>query len=275
MGLGGKGMPNLQVKDVSLFYEVSGQGAETVAFLNGVAMSTERWAAQTPFFSKNYHVLLHDFRGQGRSTLVSEGITFETHARDMAMLLDALGIDRLHIVGVSYGAEVGMYFALMYPERVKSLTLGTAVSESDPFLKAMIESWIESVRTYNGKLFFKVMAPTVYSKSFYATHKKWLDDYAELFGARVTREWMDAFAELCRNFLALDVTDRLGEIRVPTLVISADEDILKPPSYGRIIHERIPGSRFAIVQGAGHALFLEKADEFNHLVSEFVQSSSI
>ena len=126
-------MPNLQVKDVSLFYEVSGQGAETVAFLNGVAMSTERWAAQTPFFSKNYHVLLHDFRGQGRSTLVSEGITFETHARDMAMLLDTLGIHGLHIVGVSYGAEVGMYFALMYPERVKSLTLGTAVSESDPF----------------------------------------------------------------------------------------------------------------------------------------------
>ena len=106
-------------------------------------MSTERWAAQAPFFGENHRVLLHDFRGQGKSTLLSEGITFETHARDMAMLLDALGIDRLHIVGVSYGAEVGMYFALMYPERVKSLTLGTAVSESDPFLKAMIESSVK------------------------------------------------------------------------------------------------------------------------------------
>lgn len=273
--LGGKGMPNMQVEDVSLFYEISGHGAETVAFLNGVAMSTERWAAQTPFFSENYRVLLHDFRGQGRSTLVSEGITFETHARDMAALVDTLGIDRLHIVGVSYGAEVGMYFALMYPERVKSLTLGTAVSESDPFLKAMIESWIEAARTYNGKLFFKVMAPAVYSKSFYATHKKWLDDYAELFGARVTREWMDAFAELCRNFLTLDMTDKLSEIRVPTLVISAAEDILKPPNYGQIIHEMILGSRFVVVQSAGHALFLEKADEFNHLVSDFVQNNSM
>ena len=189
-------MPSLQVKDVSLFYEISGHGAETVAFLNGVAMSTERWAAQTPFFAENHRVLLHDFRGQGKSTLVSEGITFETHARDMAELLDRLGIDRLHIVGVSYGAEVGMYFALMYPERVKSLTLGTAVSESDPLLKAMIESWIEAAKTYNGTLFFKVMAPTVYSKSFYATHKKWLDDYAQLFGKTVTSQWMNAFAEL-------------------------------------------------------------------------------
>ncbi|MGI6132102.1 MAG: alpha/beta fold hydrolase [Bacillota bacterium] len=265
-------MPNLAINDISLFYDVKGDGDDTVAFLNGVAMSTERWAAQTPFFSENYRVLLHDFRGQGKSTLVSEGITFETHVRDMAALLDALGIDRLHIVGVSYGAEVGMYFALMYPERVKSLILGTAVSESDPLLKAMIESWIEAAETCNGRLFFKVMAPTVYSKSFYATHKKWLDDYAELFGKRVTVEWMDAFAELCRNFLTLDVTDRLSEIRLPTLVISAAEDILKPPGYGQIIHQRIPGSRFVVAQGAGHALFFEKADEFNHLVLDFIQS---
>lgn len=164
-----------------------------------------------------------------------------------------------------------MYFALMYPERVKSLTLGTPVSESDPLLKAMIEAWIEAAGTYDGKLFFKVMAPTVYSRSFYATRKKWLDDYAELFGTRVTREWMDAFAQLCRNFLTLDVTDRLPEIRVPTLVISAAEDILKPPSYGQIIHDQIPCSKFVVAEGAGHALFLEKADEFNRLVSDFIR----
>ncbi len=94
-------MPKLEINDVSLFYDLKGDGDETVAFLNGVAMSTEGWAAQTQFFSENYRVLLHDFRGQGKSTLVSEGITFAMHARDMAALLDSLGIDRLHIVGVS------------------------------------------------------------------------------------------------------------------------------------------------------------------------------
>jgi len=71
------------------------------------------------------------------------------------------------------------------------------------------------------------------------------------------------------------VTDRLSGIRVPTLVISAAEDILKPPSYGQIIHEMILGSRFVVVPGAGHALFLEKAGEFNHLVSDFIQSNSM
>ena len=92
------------------------------------------------------------------------------------------------------------------------------------------------------------MAPAVYSRSFYSTRKKWLDDYAKLFGTKVTREWMDAFAELCRNFLTLDVTDRLSGIRVPTLVISVAEDILKPPSYGQILH---------------------------HLVSDLIQSQSV
>jgi 3-oxoadipate enol-lactonase len=82
---------------------------------------------------------------------------------------------------------------------------------------------------------------------------------------------MDAFAQLCRNFLTLNVTDRLPGIRVPTLVISAAEDILKPPSYGQIIHDQIPCSKFVVAEGAGHALFLEKADEFNRLVSDFIR----
>ena len=97
-------------------------------------------------------------------------------------------------------------------------------------------------RSNDGKLFFKVMAPAVYSRSFYSTRKKWLDDYAKLFGTKVTREWMDAFAELCRNFLTLDVTDRLSGIRVPTLMISAAEDRLKPPAMDifSTIWSRIP-----------------------------------
>jgi 3-oxoadipate enol-lactonase len=143
----------------------------------------------------------------------------------------------------------------------------------ESLLKAIIESWIEAAKTHNGKLFFKVMATTVYSKSFYAIRKDWLDEYAELFGRRVVPEWMDAFAELCRNFLTLDITNRLPEIQAPTLVVSAAEDILKPPAYGQIIHERILRSKFVVAQGAGHALFLEKPDDFNQLVSDFIQSA--
>lgn len=265
-------MPVIQLNGASLYYERVGEGLATIAFLNGVAMSTGHWAAQTSYFARTHRVLLHDFRGQGQSSLSPEGIRFETHADDFRALLDHLGITRAHVVGVSYGAEVGMHFALKYPGRVQSLTLGTAVSESKPLLKAMIESWIAAAETGDGVLFFKVMAPMVYSNAFYQIRREWLDERAKMFGRAVSPEWFRAFIALCRNFLTLEVTEKLHAIDLPTLVVSAGEDILKPPSYGRRIEQCIPGSIYREIDGAGHALFLEKADAFNDVVAQFIAS---
>lgn len=265
-------MSQLPINGVELFYDLKGSSGSTVALLNGVAMSNESWAAQVQCLSAGHQVLLHDFRGQGRSTLATHGISFEQHADDLRGLLDHLSLEKVHVVGVSYGAEVGMYFALMYPERISSLTLGTAVSESDALLKAMIEAWVLAAETHNGYLFFKVMAPAVYSRAFYETHGEWLEERAVAFGRAVPPGWFDAFVALCRNFLCLDITGRLPRISAPTLVVSGGEDILKPPHYGELIHARIQGSRFEVIPGAGHGLFLEKAEAFNQLVGAFIDS---
>ncbi|AZR73121.1 hypothetical protein BBF96_06815 [Anoxybacter fermentans] len=264
-------MPKVDVNGVELFYELKGSGGEVIAFLNGVAMSTDHWNLQTPVFVKKYQVLLHDFRGQGKSTLKPENFTFEQHASDLKELLDQLEIERVHLVGVSYGAEVGMHFAIMYPERVKSLILGTAVSESQPLLKAMVESWIAAARTYQGELLFKVMAPLIYSNAFYTVKKDWLDRRGEIFGRIVTKEWIDAFTALCKNFLTLNITDRLKEIQSPTLIIAGANDLLKPVCYSKIIHDQISGSQLVVIEEAGHALFLEKAKEFNRVILEFIE----
>lgn len=164
--------------------------------------------------------------------LVLEGIMFEVYVCDMVVFFDILRIDRLYIVGVLYGVEVGMYFVLMYFECVKLLILGIVVSESDFFFKVMIELWIEVVEICNGRFFFKVMVFMVYLKLFYVMYKKWLDDYVEFFGKRVIVEWMDVFVELCCNFFILDVIDRLFEICLFILVISVVEDIFKFFGYG-------------------------------------------
>lgn len=265
-------MPVIRLNEADLFYELVGEGTETIAFLNGVAMSTDHWAAQTSHFARTHRVLLHDFRGQGKSSLSPDGISFEAHADDFGAILSHLGITRIHVVGVSYGAEVGMHFALKYPTMVQTLTLGTAVSESEPLLRAMIESWIAAAETGDGVLFFRVMAPMVYSNAFYRVRQGWLDERVQVFGRVVTPEWFSAFIALCRNFLTLNVTGRLHEIHRPTLVLSGGDDILKPPAYGRLIQSHIAGSCFREIEGAGHALFLEKAEDFNLSIAEFIAS---
>jgi proline-specific peptidase len=264
-------MPKKEINGVEIYYELNGESEEKIAFLNGIAMQTTLWKAQEKHFQENYQVLLHDFRGQGQSSLEPNKFSFKQHADDFYQLLEELEIDKIHVVGVSYGAEVAMQFALQYPQKVSSLVLGTAVSEIRPLLKAKIESWIMAAETYNGKLFFKVMAPYVYSNSFYEEKGEWLENRADQFAKSVTKEWLDAFISLSENFLTLDITNELSNIKVPTLVISGEEDILKPPYYGKIIKNKIPDSELKIINNSAHGLFAEKPKKFNQLVGEFLE----
>jgi len=264
-------MPTQEINNTNIYYELVGKGEEVVAFLNGVAMQTSLWQVQVNYLKDNNKLLLHDFRGQGQSSLDISKFTFEQHADDFYELLNELEIDKVHIVGVSYGAEVAMQFALKYPLKISSLILGTAVSEVKPLLKAMIDAWISAAKTYDGELFFKVMAPFVYSNTFYESKGEWLNQRAKIFGDTVTKEWLDAFIELCNNFLTLDLTDELHKIKIPTLVVSGEKDILKPVSYGKIIKQEIPNSELIIVDDAGHGLFAEKPEEFNQLINDFIK----
>ena len=264
-------MPIKEINDTNIYYELVGDGKEVVAFLNGVAMQTSLWQTQVNSIKDDYQILLHDFRGQGQSSLEISNYTFNQHADDFYELLNELEIDKVHIVGVSYGAEVAMQFALKYPSKISSLILGTAVSEVKPLLEAMIDAWISAAKTYDGELFFKVMAPFVYSNSFYESKGEWLKQRATIFGETVKKEWIDAFIELCNNFLTLDLTDKLHKIKIPSLVISGEKDILKPVSYGEIINQEIPNSEFEIVKDAGHGLFAEKPEEFNQLIVDFIK----
>ena len=94
----------------------------------------------------------------------------ELHADDLAALLDALGIERAHIGGISYGGEVGMVFALKYPERTQSLIVTSAVSHLDPILKGIADTWIEAARAHDPELLFKVVYPMTFSEAWIAAN---------------------------------------------------------------------------------------------------------
>src|SRR5512136_3074629 len=111
-------MPKIKANGIELYYELHGpETAPVLALSNGILMSTASWAFQTPIFSKHYRLLLYDCRGQGQSDHPAGPYSMELHADDLAALLDALGIARAHIGGISYGAEISVVFALRHPER--------------------------------------------------------------------------------------------------------------------------------------------------------------
>jgi len=260
-------MPKIEANGIQLYYELHGpEDADVLVLSNGVLMSTASWAFQTPVLSQHVRLLLYDCRGMWQSDHPPGPYSMELHADDLAALLDALGVERAHIGGTSYGAEVSMVFALEYPQRTKSLIVTAAVSHLDPLLQGFGQTWMAAAEAHDPELLFQVVYPLTFSEGWIAANRETLDMARE----RYKLLDMDAFLELLRCFSRLDVTDDLHSITAPTLVAVGEDDLLKPRTYAEIIAREIPEAEFAIIPHAGHAAMWEQPGVFNSLILGFL-----
>ena len=263
-------MPRIMVNGVELYYELHGEGDEVVVLNNGVIASTATWSAQLAALTPHFRVLLYDMRGQGQSQKWAVGdadYTWETHAADLAALLDALDIKQAHIGGISYGGELTLVFALHYPERCRKLLVADAVSYVAPQLRAIVEHWIAVAELGNHDLFYRATWFWNFSETFFNEQYDLL--LSRIDAARALH--LPSVVQLCRCFLSLDITARLGEISRPACVLVGDRDILKPPHYSATIAARIPGAGLHLLPGAGHASFWESAEAFNRIALDFLR----
>jgi len=231
-------------------------------------MTTATWAAQTRALAPHFGCLLHDFRGQLRSAKPPGPYAMAMHVGDLLALLDAEGIERLHLVGTSYGGEVAMMFAAAHPERVRSLTVIACVSRVNDVLAEGVTRWARTAREEPERL-WDVTAPYNYSAAFLAANP----GFAEAARQRMSSlpaDWYRALADLCDAFVTLDVD--LAAIRCPTLVVAAEHDALKPLAFSREIAAGIAGARLQVIEGAGHAVVIERPDEVSAAVLEFLCS---
>ncbi len=254
-------MPHAQVNGTQIYYEWHGpENAPALLLVNGVLMSTDSWALQVPVLSRQYRLLLHDCRGQGKSDHPQGPYSMRQHADDLAGLMEVLGIPSAHIAGISYGGEIALLMGIHYPERVRSLFVSSSVSEVRPLLRGIVESWIAAARTRDGELLYRCSVTDNFSEPWLAAHPAWpiasIPRYQQLDFNAV--EW------LCQSFLGLDCTADLPRITAPTSVVVGELDTLKPlQPYARLIASKIPGSRLMILADAGHACSIEVSSAWN------------
>lgn len=260
-------MPTIQANGINLYYELHGpEDGEVLVLSNGVLMSTASWGFQTPVLARHYRVLLYDCRGMWKSEHPAGPYSMEQHADDLAALLEALHIERAHLVGISYGAEVSMAFAAQYPEKVRSLVLSSAVSKAGAVLDGMIDTWSAAARAHDPQRLYAESYMLNFSADYLQANQAVLAAAA----ARYSALDMQAVLELLSCFKNMDLTEHLKLINAPTLVMVGEEDILKPRPYSELIASEIPGAHLVVVPGAGHALCLEKPAVFNSLVLGFL-----
>jgi 3-oxoadipate enol-lactonase len=266
-------MARASVNGVELAYEVAGSGAEWVVFLNGVAMSIAHWKPVVDRLPGRYRCLLHDFRGQSLSPDApgKPGVQrLEDHVEDLLALMDTVGVGKAHLVGTSYGAEVAMLFAIAHPERTASLVSIDGVSELDPLLKAAVEGW-KAAALSDPVVFYRITIPWNYSAGYIAANSDALVK-REAVVAALPRGWFTSFAGLCDAFLRIDFTKELHRIKCPTLVIVAENDLLKGRRFARIIVDHVRGALLKVIPDGGHAVVVERPAETAAAVAEFLDS---
>lgn len=261
-------MPFVEVGEVRLYYELHGPPQAPILVLNnGLIMNAATsWVHQVADLSRHYRLLLYDCRGQGQSDHPEGPYSMALHARDLAGLLDALGVEKAHVAGISYGGEVAQQFALDFPQRVLSLVLADTVSEVRPALRLVVEGWMRAAQAGDAAAFFEQTVPWNFSPEFIARNPELIREARERYEALD----LAAVARLCRSFLELHLTPRLAEIASPTCILVGENDRLKGPEYARLLHREIEGSELHVLEGAGHATCWERAGAFNTVILGFL-----
>ena len=266
-------MSVFKVDDVNIYYEVSGNlnSKIAVAFFNGVMASTNSWDYVSPTFEDTALMIIrHDFRGQLKSDKPKGPYTFSLHVEDAKKLFDSLGVDKVHIVGTSYGGEVAMKFAIMYPEITKSISIIDSVSELDEVLKGFIDGWTTLCDMKDGEKFFRGMAPSIYGNTFYTKNKKMLEERAEAF-KKMPEDYFEGQKILYETFKNdVYMTNDLNKIKCPALIIVGQDDLLKRVKFSDILAREIPDSEYIIIPDCGHVAIFEKYKELNSMLYGFI-----
>jgi 3-oxoadipate enol-lactonase len=268
-------MPQLDVGgEIKINYDVYGEG-EPVLFLGGIMMNTLSWAAHVPLLSQKFKIILMDFRDQGQSSKMESGYSIDIHVSDVLKLLDSLSIPKVHLMGVSYGGYVALLFALSHQDRLKTLMLPNTNSFIPNHLKVIGKSWEVAAELNDGEKFFQLSTPVIYSGPFYERYLEVLLQRQAMFKALLTKEWFDGFVRLSQSIQQYKVTpDQLKTIKVPTLLVGADKDIITPVEQQCVLRDNIEGSEFILIKDAGHGAFLEKMNEFLTIIIGFVTKYS-
>jgi pimeloyl-ACP methyl ester carboxylesterase len=259
-------MSHLTVGGRRFFHQRRGAG-EPLLLIQGMSGTHLAWGE--PFVAdleRDFDVVAYDHRGIGRSDPVTDPFTIAELAQDAAGLLDQLGWETAHVVGISMGGMVAQELALAHPERIRTLTLGCTYcggegSQLAP--QATIEKLAAGMRSGDREPAIRNAFEVNVSAAFAARPGAY-----EAFRA-MAKSLPAPVPVIMLQMQAIaghDTSARLPSLDVPTLVVHGDEDAMLPVGNGRMIASLIPGSRLEILPGVGHMFWWEQPERSAELI---------
>jgi 3-oxoadipate enol-lactonase len=252
-------MPYTTSYGTRIFWEESGTG-EPLLLIMGLGYSHEMWHRTRPVVSAHYRTILFDNRGVGKSDVPEGAYSIAQMAADAAAVLDAAGIAKAHVFGISMGGMIAQEFALNYPERVGRLILGCTACggrNAIPAAQTVLDVLMARSRM-TPEEGVEAMVPYIYDRS---TPRERIEE--DLAIRRRTYPQAAGYMGQVQAIFAWTSFERLGQISAPTLIIHGDTDQLVPPGNARILAQTIAGSRLVILPHASH-IFVTDQPEASH-----------
>ncbi|MBR4579204.1 MAG: alpha/beta hydrolase [Oscillospiraceae bacterium] len=235
-----------------------GTGERTLVLLPGVGDGLKTVKGMALPFALLYRALTGDFTvyGFSRRRELPEHMTTREMAEDLNAAMEALGLDRAAVVGVSQGGMIAQWLAIDHPDKVGRLVLTVTLARPNPVVKDVIERWSEMARRgdYRG-----IMLDTA-ERSYSPRRLKAARMEYKLLGSLGKPKSFGRFLTQAESCLTHDAFDRLGKIACPTLVIGGREDRIVTGAASEELAERIPNSELYMYDGLGHGLYEEAPD---------------
>jgi len=265
-------MPAVDVEGLAIHYDQRGEGPDVV-LLHGIGGNTRLWRYQLEGLSDEFRVTAWDAPGYGGSDDPDgDGWLMADYAAIANGFLDALGIDRAHIIGQSWGGVLAQELYRRCPERFVSMTLSdtSAGGRSRPEAErqATLQARLQALETMTPAEMARRRAPAILAEG--APPEIVAEVESVLAEIRPDGYRMAAIA-----LANADARDVHPAISVPTMIISAEQDSIAPPERARELHAAIPGSRLVTIENAGHLPCVEQVEVYNAAVREFLTAVEV
>jgi len=267
-------MPSVQANNIEIYYEVQGEG-EPLVLIPYLAADQACYAFQVAEYAKHFTCYTVDLRGAGLSGKPEGSYTTELFADDMAAFMQAAGIASAHVSGLSLGAATGMWLAAKYPSLVKSLSLHSSWTATDPYIRVAVEGWRTMARALDSvtDMVIQGIFPWCFTPELYAAKPDYIDALADFVRGRPMPP-VDAFLRQSGAVLSHDATGVIGQIQAPTQITFGRHDAVTSTRFAGPLTGAIRDSELVVFEDCSHAPIYENVEEFNARTLAFLKRQS-
>ncbi|MES2339013.1 MAG: pyrimidine utilization protein D [Pseudomonadota bacterium] len=255
-----------------LWYDWAGNpDGEVLVLSAGLGGSASYWQPNLAVLGADHRLLLYDHRGTGRSDRrLPDAVTVADLANDILTLLDATGIERMHLVGHAAGAVAGLALALKAPERLGKLVAVNGWAAPDPHFARCFDARLALLRRSGPEAYLRAQPIFLFPAPWISEHHEALE--AEFAHQLAGFAGADSFEKRIAALRGFDIADRLGEIATPVLALASHDDMLMPWTASERLVAGLPNATLAVMPWGGHACNVTDPDSFHTLILEFLRS---